>query len=330
MNCEDKTRNEIISKILSCTPSNIKPIDYIMELLNISRASAFRRLKGIIPFTYDEVVVLAKEMNFSLDELIHAGSRRKHIFEFEDCFNDSVQNIVFNALNEYYNHLCTNQKMKRVMTIEVLNNLWFIYTLFSDNLFKFYYYIYFQQYHIPSSKMKMKDMTIPYKIIEINNKIKDVIINTHNWVTTSIIDRHIFLNTLIEIQYYYRRGFLEKKELELIANDIITLLNNIEKGAIQDIYEGRQYQYYITQRNIYSNSVLVENDNQVYSFFYHQNVHPVTCYDKRLCDLHKNYLLSHKRQSILISSSNEELQMSFFEKQHEYVGYMLENRELSI
>jgi len=323
-------RDDILRKINSSIPENVKPADYIMDALKISKVSAYRRLNGSVPFSYDEVVVLARNLNFSVDELILTGSKRKYIMEFGDYFDQDVQTIIFKSLEEYLNQMSINMNMDKVTNIEVMNNLWVVYTLFSDHLFKFNYYKYLQQYHIPSSKKRMKDIVVPDFIMDIKSKIRDVIINSHNCTTTSIIDRHIFYNAMIEIQYYYRRGLLEETDLKLIANDLKELLGNLERGLIEDLNYGRRYQYYVGQKNIFSNSSLTQSDNRIYSFFYHQNMHPIVCYDRQLCILHENYLQSQKRQSILISGSNEEFQFRFFEKQYKYLLALEEDRDLDL
>jgi len=322
----EKTESNIVDKIISNIPANMNPAEYIMRKLNISKGSAYRRLNGTIPFSYDEIAVLAKEMNLSIDEVIFADSRKKFIIEFEDYFNNDVHNIIYKSLEDYLNLLHMNQKMNKVTTTEALNNLLLVYTIFNDNLFRFYYYKYLQQYDIQFSKTKMQDMVIPDFIIEIKNKLIDLILNTHNCTNVSILDPHIFYNAMSEIQYYHKRNFIDDLNLKLVVKDIKDLLTNIEKRtSIEDIDGGRRYLYFISQRNIYSNSCLIETDHQVYSAFYPQNAHPVICYDKRLCELHNRYLQANKRQSILISNSNEELQISFFQKQNEELEKLLED-----
>jgi len=326
----EETRRDIVNTLISHIPSHFKPVEYLMDKLKVSKVSAYRRLNGKIPFTYDEVFLLAQELNFSVDELIHYGSGRKFYIEFADYFDNDVHNIILKSLLDYYDYLLLNSQMEKVSTLETINNLWFIYTLFQDNLFRFFYYKYLQQYDITFSKLKMKDINIPSSVYDVKEKIVNTIIDIDNTLTTSILDRHIFFNTMTEIQYYYRRGFLEEDELNLIAKDIKDLLVNIEKGAINGEDYGRRFQYFIGQKNIYSNSAYVQNDNQIYSFFLQNELHPIVCYNQRLCILHYNFLLSQKRQSILISSSNQELQISFFEKQHEYLRKLEENRDLII
>lgn len=321
-------RNDIIFKIVSNMPDNVKPTEYIMRTLNISKGSAYRRLKGTLPFSYDEVAILAQELNFSVDEVINSNSRKKYIFEFGDYFNDDTSTIILKALTEYYNTLSLEQKMNKRNIFVTINNLWFIYTLYFDNLFKFFYYKYLQQNDLSHLKDKMEDIDIPDSVLEVKKKLFPLISCMQNTCKTSILDRHIFLNTMSDIQYYYRRNLINDDELNAITQDMVSLLNNIEKVIIENDYNENNNMYFLAERNVYTNSVSVINDVQLSALIYQNNIHPMVCYDQPLCRLHRNYLESHRKQSRLISSSNEQLQISFFEKQYEYARNLVEDKDL--
>lgn len=326
----EQIRNDIIHKIVNNIPDNMKPAEYIMRILNISKGSAYRRLHGTLPFSYDEIVILAREMDFSVDEVIHSESRRKYIFEFEDFSNDDTSTVILKALTEYYRMMLSEQKIDKRDIFITINNMWFIYTLHFDNLFRFFYYKYLQQNDISHQKDKMKDIDIPQSIIDIKDKLCHLLSGMYNTYKTSILDRHIFLNTMSEIQYYYRRNLINDNELAGIVKDMESLLNIIEKEIIENRYNGIKNQYFLAERNIYTNSASVENDTQLYALIFQNNIHPIMCYDQKLCRLHRHYLESHKKQSRLMSSSNEQLQIAFFEKQYEYIRNLAQNKDLEV
>lgn len=321
-------RADIVNSILNSIPDNMKPVEYIMRVLNISKGSAYRRLKGMLPFTYDEIAILAREMDFSVDEVIHSGSREKYIIEFGDYSNDDTSTIILKVLTGYYNRMPAELKMHKRTIFMTTNNLWFVHTIHFDNLFRFYYYKYLQQSDISYLKEKMKDIVIPQSIIDIKNKTAGQFPGMTNTFRTSILDRHLFLNTMSEIQYYYRRNLIDDNELHVIAADLNSLLNVVEKEIINNEYNGNKNQYFLAERNVYTNSASIENDIQIYALIFQNNIHPVVCYDQELCRLHRAYLESHKKQSRLISSSNEQLQIAFFEKQYSYIRNLIENRDL--
>lgn len=326
----EKIRKDIILKILSNIPVNIKPVEYIMRTLNISKGSTYRRLNGTLPFSYDEIAILARELNFSIDEVICSSVRTKYVFEFEGLLKNDVMGFILNTLTSFYNKISSDEKMKNRNIIVTANHLWFIYTLHFDNLFKFYCYKFLQQYDRYHLKDKMKDIDIPQSVIDIKNKFAALLVSMDNTYRISVLDRHIFFNTIYEIQYYYRRNLIEEKELKAIAGDLKRLLNIIEEEIMENKYNGDKNVYFLAERNVYTNSASIETDENVYSFTFQNDIYPIICYDKELGLTHRNYLDSHKKQSIFISASNEQLQIAFFEKQYEYIRNLVENRDLVV
>ncbi|WP_029903312.1 helix-turn-helix domain-containing protein [Prevotella sp. 10(H)] len=328
MKSKNEIRNAIISKIRDCAPAHINLTDYVQGILGLSRVSVFRRLKGEISFTYEEIVILAKEMNFSVDELIYLNSKNKHLFEMNGHVEDNMESIILKTLQLHYEELEEEKSANQRSTIIISNHLWFVYTLHFENLFKFYYYKFIYQWHPERIKDRMKDIEVLPEIKDIKNKVKDMRHNLSQGVWEYIIDRYIFLNTMQEIQYYYRRGLLDENELTDIAMDLKQLLKYIESEIGQNKSYARRHQYYISDRKIYINSASVENDDKIYGLIFPNELHPTICRDQNLCTLHRHYLETYKRQSKFISGTNEELQISFFEKQYAYVEDLMANKDL--
>lgn len=53
---KDDISQKLISRILISIPDNINPVLYLMDLLDLSRESAYRRIRGEIPFTFWEIL----------------------------------------------------------------------------------------------------------------------------------------------------------------------------------------------------------------------------------------------------------------------------------
>ncbi|MDR3217814.1 MAG: helix-turn-helix domain containing protein [Dysgonamonadaceae bacterium] len=69
----DNFRKIIVEKLKEKIPPNTKPINYLANLLNISKESLYRRFRGDISFTLEEMTKLSVELKISLDELIRTG-----------------------------------------------------------------------------------------------------------------------------------------------------------------------------------------------------------------------------------------------------------------
>jgi hypothetical protein len=57
-------KDALTTKILDSIPKNIKPIEYLIKILDISKESAYRRLRGEIPFTFEEMSKLSLDLDF--------------------------------------------------------------------------------------------------------------------------------------------------------------------------------------------------------------------------------------------------------------------------
>ena len=60
----------VLTKILDIMPENLKPVTLLMEVLDIGKESAYRRLRGEKPFSMEEIYKLSLVLNFSLDEIL--------------------------------------------------------------------------------------------------------------------------------------------------------------------------------------------------------------------------------------------------------------------
>ena len=68
-----------------------------MDMLNIGREAAYRRLRGEVPFTFGEASALCARMHFSLDRVVGLAATDKLSFQLK--FKE------FTALLETYNEI---------------------------------------------------------------------------------------------------------------------------------------------------------------------------------------------------------------------------------
>ena len=70
----------VLDKILNCIPENIKPVNYLMDILDLGKESAYRRLRGEKALSLEEIHKLSVELSFSLDEIL--GNKNTNTFTF--------------------------------------------------------------------------------------------------------------------------------------------------------------------------------------------------------------------------------------------------------
>ena len=312
-------QNDLLSvKILESIPENIKPIEFITELLNIGKESAYRRMRSEIPFTFEEITKLALELDFSVDEIIGKNKEERIFLDLQVNSTASHEESFLAAIQEYYKYceMISNAQTKEVML--VLNRISFASIIGYDSLFKLYYYHWKHQTYNISLSDPFSEVVIPPEVNAIRQQFKLIKPNIYN--VHYIIDRDIFQNTVREIQYYYNRKLITDDEIVLLKEELGQVLKNIEtimQTGCNDC--GASMNYSLSLLDIEMNTNCATFDGNIASLYW---MHPVssTCIvNQEICKMQKRWIESIKKYSILVTLSNEILQAEFINKQIEYL-----------
>jgi hypothetical protein len=313
--------NEIIvNTILRSIPKNIKPVNYLMDLLELSRESVYRRIRREIPFSMEEITKLSLTLGFSIDEIIEGSKKERKFFDLQ-ILSDFSEVYIW-LFKEYENYLQNLLNAKKNRVLMTLNHIPPLFSVFFNNLSKFFYYKWLNENMEDISSCSFANLCVPNDLIHLQEKIIISCKKISNVVM--ILSPHIFLSTIKDIQYFYRRKLLNKEELQLLRNDILELINlaeEIAKGGSFNI--NSNIDFYLSTLNIHSNSIYLQYDNVRETHFWIYSANPMIIRNSEICDMQKKWIFSLKRHSTLITESNEILQIEFFNRQREHVKELL-------
>jgi hypothetical protein len=314
---EANLNQKLIGIVLEYIPKNVKPVSFLMEYLQLSRESAYRRLRGEIPFSVEEISLLSVTLGFSLDEIIGDIKKYRAFFDFVPETEDSFQ-MFFSMLEKCYEN---TEKMLRGNSFEsiiALNRLPPVFLVFFDHTFKFIYYEWMHQNSLVSTRHAFSETFIPPELTLLKDNIQNNLTNIPNNIL--ILDPNIFLSLVKDIQYFYQRKLIDAEELELLRNEVFVQIDFFEKIAKTGRLESKaKVHLYLSPLYIGTNIGCFSFDHTIESIFWAHTINSINIYNPELCSMHKRWLDSLKRQSTLITQSNEMLQTDFFDRQREYV-----------
>jgi hypothetical protein len=316
----EKENQAIAIKILSFIPPNIKPVNYLMDLFGLSSESIYRRIRGDIPFTLEEVTRLSHELDFSIDELV-AADTRKISFDLLADSSTGMEGMFLSVFEQFDDHIQTLLQAENTSAIMSWSYIPPIFLVDFNHIFRFYYYKWLHQGgEIPSGSL-FSQIVIPDKILSLKNRISSRLRKTKNNIL--IIGPNLFFNTIKEVEYYYRRKLITSQERELLKEDILGIIDFMETlvhGG--ELESGSGISFYLSSLDIKSNNSYVEYDNGQVAYFWVYSVPPIAIHNKEACAMQKKWLESIKKYSSLITQSNEMAQGEFFRIQREYVNDM--------
>jgi len=308
----------LIDKIFEKIPSDVNPVEYLMDVLHLSRKSVYRRKKGELPFSFEEIVTLSEKLDFSIDELVAKTNENQAMFSHKtDALFDPEDTFTL-MLKKYLNFYKKAAEAKHFEGVFTMNRILLIYALDSTHLFKFFYYMWIHQgYNVPLN-FRYADMDFPDEILALSGKVWEYTRRIHN--TTLIIDELVFKNIFNEIAYYYQRSLLTTEEYLQLKDELLLYIKKFETVVSVGTNElGSPYTVYLSKLNIESNSCYFKIDNEVESSFWVFGISPIYTDNNIVFTSHKKWLDSLKKYSTLISQSNELLQSKFFNEQYNYI-----------
>ena len=317
---EIELNKRVVTSILKHIPKNYKQVNYLVNTLKISRESAYRRIRGAIPFTVEELVTLAINLDFSIDTIY---DNEKHNHSFHDL--SQIQNntddffvLMLKKFNELIENMRVAKKREAIMAFNTFPPLLYINY---PALFKFMYYKWLNQNNDSCQSRLFSETVLPEEAILFQKKMKGNIIPCEKVVI--ILDVNVFLNLIKEIQYYYNRKLLTNDEIILLREDILRLIEEFERIVQSGTYESANIQIYLSSLCINFNSIYYSYDENVEPLFWIFTINPVIIKNAKIISMQLKWINMLKRQSALITQSNEIMQAEFFFRQREYINKYL-------
>ncbi|MDR1982151.1 MAG: hypothetical protein LBQ39_11130 [Tannerellaceae bacterium] len=315
----DKDLNKIlVAKIAGCIPSHVKLIDYVTDTLGITIQSAYRRIRNEIPFTFEEISKLSRALHFSVDEVIGLEHNKQALFELQGKVSFTPLETFSVMLDRYRVYLLRMYEAKEKEWITTMNHLLPLFSVGSDHLFRFFYYKWIHQISKVPINYYFSEVTVPAEIRVLYEEIGHYSQRIGN--AAYIIDRNLFLNTVKELQYYYKRGLISDEEIGLIKNTLSNAVDYMEK-LIREGANGLGISslFYLSSVGIETNSTYMKYDEITESYFWIYMAAPINTHNKEVCSMHKKWLDSLKKYTVLITQSNEKLQSEFIDEQRKSI-----------
>lgn len=298
-------QNELLQSINKLIPSDKSLIDIVSSVLDISYASAHRRISNTAKLSIDEAVKLAKHFNLSLDMIFSVGDKdiipvRKtqvttNIKDIENYFKNIAD--MFESLSKIKNHSviycakdlplphsyqgCDLTKLKVFVWFKLLNPSFKNRTFESFKL-------------SPEIKKEYKRLGEAHKKLD----------NIEIWDITTIN------STLKQILYYTSTNHLSTDEALLICSALKKTILYVREKATPE----SSYKLYYNELLLMGNKMLVKTPSGSSLYIQYTAVNYFNTTDNDTCNHTSKYLNRLLQDCKLINTSTEKEKNFFFSK----------------
>ena len=311
--------HEFMSRIREKIAHKATLTNTIADLLDIEKDAVYRRLRGDVKFSFTEMAVIAKMMGISLDKI--AG--------IENIQSRPAQMNVSNQLNPtdvdyemFIGHVDLLKSIKDepdTQIIEAANTI--PHYIYQD-------YEYLTRYHIFRwNQAIMRGEVLPFEEIIIPEKMRTLQKETCEYAryvsSTLYVWDSMLLHRLIKnIQYFAKVNLIKEKDVALIKDDLMLMLNNLEKVAIKGEHEetGKKVFIFISDISSDTSYSCLKTQNIHLTLFRTFILNATVTFDIEAFNYACAWIRSMQRMSTLISVSGEKTRTMYFETQRELIN----------
>lgn len=316
-NPSNKYIEEIIKQKIH---KNDKLVDVIMDTLSLGKEAAYRRLRGEVAYTLDDMMKLAGKYNISLDAIIgnkmpNTALINTNIIDIENPISSykeylDSQTAIFKEVNK-------RQNGKAYLAFNLIP-----YVLYSSYraLNKFRLYRLVHQIDISGKQPKFSDAHFSedlwathQKAIKEFSDIKEV---------NFVFDKGLFLNQVKDILLFAQLNLIDKESLAQLQSELLQLLDDIAQMTSLPSESEVKRTLYVSNVSFESSYFFFEAEDYQVSGLRLLGISMITTRDPWVCQQQKRWIESLKRYSTLISISGEIDRYAFINQQRAYINLL--------
>ena len=308
----------LLTAIRERLPGKANMANYLSEILILGRESVYRRLRGEIPFTFDEIVRLSLHLGFSLDNIVGSKKSENALFNIHMLQNSDYNDIYMNKMLEYGRLFREMGDMPNAQARIAANTLPYFLHIPYKNLSRFRIYKWLYQNQKVGPHEMFADFSLSEQILQTHEtfyadtqEINDI---------TLIMDDNVFWSAAKDVAYFQKRGLLTVEDSRLLQSELLDMIDRMEQMATTGVNaSGATVHLYACAVDLEASYLHFEYGENQFSQVRIFALSAIDSFNEGLCHIQKQWIESLKRYSVLISESGEMQRFEYLNKQREYI-----------
>jgi hypothetical protein len=317
-NLNEKFYSQFIQVLKKTIPERGELPKMLSELLSIEKMSVYRRLKGDIPFTFTEIIEIARHLNISLDRILNITSPYRSLpfyLHFQDYFN--LDEIDYKMSGDYIEAIKVASMDTHSEFGSAANIMPMHAYVSATPIFRFFMLKWTYQFGNVNSIIPYSEIEIPERLGVNHKKFMEEIQNIN--YTFFIHHDCALLNVIRDIRYFKAIHLLTQDDVDLLKECLYETINTIEKLAINEAFDnGNKVDIYVSEMALETSYSYLASENINITMIDAFTMGAVTSLDTKVAEITKKWLHSIKKTSTIITGC-EKNRIEFIEKRMRYM-----------
>ena len=255
MSNENNVQSLFLDRVRHRMPDNLSFADELGDILNISRDSAYRRIRGETILSLEEVKTLYVRFGISIDELFSDDSQmvtfHRRVVNYKDYDLEKWQNSIFKNLD----YLSTFEVKEMIFSAKEIP-VFHYFRMPELCAFKYFFWMKTLIGYPDFEHRNYSKEAVPKHLLAGGQRVW----NKYSTIpSTEIWNEEAVYDTLKQIEFYHECGFFEKADQAgFLCDELIRLLDCVrDEAAVGIKSEGGTL-------NLYDNEILLA-DNTIFA-----------------------------------------------------------------
>ncbi|MDD4515084.1 hypothetical protein [Massilibacteroides sp.] len=319
-----QTLNEaLIAAMQNKISDGTRLANVLIDILFIGKEAVYRRLRGEVPFTLNEAAIIARELGISLDNTVGTKTTDNALFDLSMIDTAEPIKAYEKVIKQYCQIYRSFKDLDNTELGLAANLIPQVFYLKYATLSKFRLFKWIYQNDKTNTYSTFSDLIIPDHIRDLQ---KEYVRETQFIKTTIyILDNQIFNSFVNDVRYFINIHLIKQEEVEQIKEDLIHLLGDLEEYATKGKFKsGNNLQVYISNVNFEATYTYVSTPIGNWATFRLYSINAIYSTDPLVYNYNRDFILSLKKYSTLISESAEMQRIQYFNKQREIIQSLTE------
>lgn len=316
---QETLHDNLMHAIRSKVPHEENLANVLGNILHIGKEAIYRRLRGDVPFTMLETALVSKEMGISVDEILECTTPKSRPFQLKMTeFVDPLE-IDFRMMENYVDVFRTINEKTYSECASSTNILPQALYMNYKYLPRFYLFKWKAQRDGLDAVKPLHEIALEERLVKIQHSL---VVEARKVKDTSYIwDNMIFLYLINDIKYFASVNLISPGDVAELKDELLHFLDYVERLAARGKSEnGNKIHFYISNINFDTTYSYILTSKYHLSLIQAFTLNSIASVDRKTFDSVKNWILSLKRFSTLISESGDLQRIHFFKKQRELVA----------
>ena len=318
----EKSNAALIEAIHAHTPRHSNPASMLMDILNIGREAAYRRLRGEVLFSFGEACLLCARMHFSLDRVLGLAAGENVSFQLKfkefvsplETYNDILERDI-----AFFREVASDPTTEFATAT---NSLPAEFYGKYENLNRFKIFKWLYQHEVGGPEVRtFEELKLPAKLLQ---NSQEYVTGAQSAATTYLIfDDSNFKHWLNALRAYREMHLISPESVRILRDELFEMLAEMERIACNGEFgNGNRVFLYLSDIDLESSySYVTTGKHQAVNIGLF-SLNGLRTPDPLMYEYVKKWIRTQSRFSTLISGSGELRRIHYFKRQREIIGQL--------